>query len=906
MATLSPDKTYVTVVKGDTLSEIARDYKAYSGGASYQQLAAINGIPNPNLIYVGQKIKLVKDSQPSPSPTPTPSPTPSPGKPSVSNVGQATITHFGHQSDSDSTLFAMWSWGQSNTEHYETEWSYETGGLWFTGNKSTTDEKQSTYSIPSNAKQVRFRVKPVSKTHKVDDKDTAYWTASWSSYKTYDVDDLPPKVPSTPTVDIDKYKLTAEIDNIDADDLNATGVQFQVIKNDTTVFATGNVAINTTLNRVSYSCTVSAGSEYKVRCRSYRGSTYSDWSNYSSDVKTIPSTPSKITSCKASSETSVYLAWSSVVSATSYDIEYATKKDNFDRTSDTTTKSGVTLTYFEITGLESGQEYFFRVRAVNDKGSSGWSGISSVIIGKKPSAPTTWSSTTTVVTGEDLTLYWVHNSEDNSSQTFAQLELYINGKKQVYTIENTKDEDLKDQTSSYVVNTRPYVEGTEIKWRVRTAGILATSYGEWSIERVVNVYAPPTLELSVTDLTGSPFETLQSFPIQIDAVAGPNTQTPTGYSLTVTSKEFYETIDQIGNKKTINAGDNVYSKYFDVSTPLSVALSAGDIDLENNVSYTITCIVSMNSGLTATVKMDFRVAWTDIQHAPNAEINIDSNALVAHIRPYCVDVFIHYYIVKRAGTVFNVTDEEIIDGVYGTELSNTFTSTGEQVWFGTTADGDSVYYCEKLISVPVENVSLSVYRREFDGKFTMIAQDIDNMSNTFVTDPHPALDYARYRIVAVTHDTGAVSYYDAPGYPTGESAVIIQWDEEWTSFDVTSEDAMEQPAWSGSLLKLPYNIDISDSSDQDVELIKYIGREHPVSYYGTQVGHTSTWNVDIEANDKETLYALRRLQNWMGDVYVREPSGSGYWANIKVSLSKAHRDLTIPVSMNVTRVEGGM
>lgn len=42
-----------TVVKGDTLSAIARKY-----GTTYQKLAAYNGISNPNLIYPGQKIKI--------------------------------------------------------------------------------------------------------------------------------------------------------------------------------------------------------------------------------------------------------------------------------------------------------------------------------------------------------------------------------------------------------------------------------------------------------------------------------------------------------------------------------------------------------------------------------------------------------------------------------------------------------------------------------------------------------------------------------------------------------------------------------------------------------------------------------------------------------------------------------
>ena len=182
---------------------------------------------------------------------------------------------------------------------------------------------------------------------------------------------------------------------------------------------------------------------------------------------------------------------------------------------------------------------------------------------------------------------------------------------------------------------------------------------------------------------------------------------------------------------------------------------------------------------------------------------------------------------------------------------------------------------------------------------------ISNTSHTFITDPHPSLDYARYRIVAITDATGAVSYYDMPGYPVEEKAIVIQWDEVWSSFDVISGDAFSQPNWAGSLLRLPYNVDVSDQTSPDTSLVKYIGRSNPVSYYGTQIGLTSVWDTVIPKSDVETLYAIRRLASWMGDVYVREPSGSGYWANVNVSFDRKHGDTTIPVTIKLTRVEGG-
>ena len=248
---------------------------------------------------------------------------------------------------------------------------------------------------------------------------------------------------------------------------------------------------------------------------------------------------------------------------------------------------------------------------------------------------------------------------------------------------------------------------------------------------------------------------------------------------------------------------------------------------------------------------EFSVNWTDVFYTINADVLIDEQTFSASIYPRCL--------------------EKTDDG-------------GDQA---------------------VSGVTLSVYRREFDGTFTELAKGIDNSMGVSITDPHPALDYARYRVVAITNSTGAVSFYDLPGYPVNGKSVIIQWDEDWSPFDTNDVYSVEKPSWTGSMLKLEYNIDVSDNSKPDVSLIEYAGRSHPVSYYGTQLGQTSTWSMEIDKKDDETLYGLRRLARWTGDVYVREPSGSGYWANVSVSFSQTHCKTTIPVTLDITRVEGG-
>ena len=765
-------------------------------------------------------------------------------------MAAVTITGFGLQTGTNRTVYATWDWAEEHTKGYNVRWYYDTGDsnrsgtIWFVGSDTEVTKKQDRYNAPSNAKRVRFVVKPVSETYKSNDQEVVYWTANWSTEKIYNFSSNVPTKPSAPSVTLDKYTLTATLDNVDTD---ATIVQFQVLKDNSTIFATGQATVESDYNYVQYSCYVDAGSEYKVRCRGVRNGLYSEWSEYSDKVSTIPATPSGFKECYAKTETSVYLKWEAISTAESYDIEYTTKKEYFDSSDQTTTISGIESTRYEKTGLENGDTYFFRLRAVNNSGKSPWSEISSVVVGKKPGAPTTWSSTTTVLVGEQLTLYWVHNSEDGSSQVSAELELYADGEKELHTIRNSTDEDTKDKTSSYTVDTSVYTEGTKLQWRVRTSGV-TNEYGDWSVQRTVDVYAPPTLTLIMTDSSGQTFDMLKSLPIRIQGSAGPSTQRAIGYHLTITSTSSYETVDQLGKTKIVSRGEELYSRYFDNSNELSVTLTAGDLSLENNEMYKVTCVVSMNSGRTAESSLYFTVAWDDSNYWINCRIFIDKDSYVAAIQPYCKD---------KNGSI-------------------------------------------------TDDVTLSVYRREFDGKFTEIASEVANARNMFVSDPHPSLDYARYRIVATSKTTGNVEYYDVPAYPVGGKAAIIQWDESWSDLDYTTEDVIAAPSWAGSMLKLPYNIDVSDNINPDVELVEYIGREHPVSYHGTQIGSKSTWNMDVPAYDKETIYALRRLQKWMGNVYVREPSGSGYWATVTVSFSIKHCEVVIPVTLNITRVEGGI
>lgn len=892
-------ETY-TVVKGDTLSEIAVKYDT-----TVSYLAKLNNIANVNLIYVGQVLKIKEKVVVKPDgSTSTPS-QPAPTKKTNTSPAktQATITAFGLQSNTDRTIFATWKWDQSNTKEYLVRWYYGTGdGVAFIGEEKTETFKQSIYTAPTNATRVIFYVKPISNTKTVNNKEVAYWTATWSTEKAYSFSSNPPVTPPNPEVSIEDYTLTAKCYGVQSD---AKEIEFQVVQNDSKVFKTGTAKPSTGV--VSFSCVITSGNEYKVRCRAKNGKQYSDWTEYSSNVQTKPNAPSGINTCRAISETAIQIMWDKVNAAESYDIEYSTKKEYLGSSNSTMILNNITGVSYIITGLTSGETYFLRLRAVNPQGESGWTSAVSTVLGKPPAAPTTWSSTSTAVVGETVRLYWVHNSEDGSNETKAHIWYKIDDKGNDFELD---DPDVDDNENRYWdLSTTGMSEGASITWSIQTAGITG-EYGDWSTERTIEVYAPPTLTLELSDaaINGNQLETIEQFPFYIIANSGPATQTPIGYHFTITAHDSYDTIDEIGNVKTIVEGQEIYSKFYDSNSDmLRLRMTPGALDLENNCEYIVTCVVTMDTGLTAEESIPFNVAWEDVRYYPTAEIIFDEETLCTHIRPYCEDYPFAFYAVQwdtQQGYYWTTSEE--LGPMEGTSIEDELTIEGNLIFVDNSGKGITFTVVEKDAVELIDGITLSVYRREYDGRFVEIGSGINNTDNTYVTDPHPSLDFARYRIVAVDDATGAISYTDIPGYPIGIRSVIIQWDESWTDFQTTSEKQISEPVWAGSMLKLPYNIDVSDSNSLDVSLIEYVGRSHPVSYYGTQLGIKSTWNVEIIKSDKDTLYGLRRLAIYMGDVYVREPSGSGYWANISVSFGQKHREMTIPVTLNITRVEGGV
>lgn len=262
---------------------------------------------------------------------------------------------------------------------------------------------------------------------------------------------------------------------------------------------------------------------------------------------------------------------------------------------------------------------------------------------------------------------------------------------------------------------------------------------------------------------------------------------------------------------------------------------------------------------------------------------------------------------------------------YDTTNSKWYLATERQSLAVTVDDGEVVYKRTDVAStvyyvvndepssalLPSENLLISVYRLNYDGTYELISDGVQNGST--VLDPHPLLSEASYRVLATDAYTGDTVITDmtfSPDYGKDEYGVpikysaIFNWNETWNALPDQPES--DQASWSGNMLKIPFDVTENETYAPDVSLAEYVGRAHPVSYYGTHKGQSATWTAQFPKYDTDRLRLVRKLANYMGDVYVRGPHGTGYWANVTVSYDITSGELVIPVTFSIKQVEGGL
>ena len=778
-----------------------------------------------------------------------------------------------------------------------------------------------TWSVSDSALMARVRVKPIAKEKTVNKKKKPIYSGSWCGYKKIDfrTNSLP-----APSVSVSYNDTTRNAT------VTVTAGDSDVREYRIKVQCGGDVKYSDLLKSSSGSVTkaykITPGETWAFKAKTYSHNHKADspWSTTSYETAK-PSAPTiKDGSCKAYGEHGITVKWDTVTGASTYTAEYtydsaAYFKSNRDAVSSVTGIEGSTFVKEGLDG--SHRDWFIRVQAVNSAGEGEWSDVATTMLACKPDPPTTYDTNPSYMLSEDIRFRWTHNSEDISEQTSAQLRImpstsedtgvmtaeryaydssngesafilptalsshgditsivgdgitytYSATSKYRYALGWDSDSGLLDEiylirkdkaaveelvvtyethdydtitinngneyyvlaasSRSSVLDNVTFSDGDTIKWDVRTKGA-HSDWSDWSVARQLSVYADASLSCSLSQSGGSVDEgnPLTSLPLTVSLDANGGGSVVSGYHVAVIAAESVVVSSFDGSETAIPAGAVVYQNDYATSNePYSVQLGI-EAGLPNTSSLKVVAEVVMQSGLRAVAESSpFDVDFASDVPTPDCMVAFDDEELTATVRVACY-----------------------------TESNGAKTNT--------LASG----------------VTLAVYRIEPDGSLTHLASGLPNNGSVQVVDPHASFGTCYYRAVATSTSTGMCSYDDGED-GSYHATCCVQWDEEWSEFAEDDEDSNGITvvfSYVGNRIDGLYNLNLEESGDVQSEDVEYIGRKHPVSYYGTQERHQASYKVDFPKSDEDALTLCRKLRKYPGDVYVREPSGLGFWARV--------------------------
>lgn len=577
--------------------------------------------------------------------------------------------------------------------------------------------------------------------------------------------------------------------------------------------------------------------------KAYSSSGYSDWSN-DSDAST-PGKPSNLQVRAADTDNTVLLTWEAPSGgASEYDIQYvhtsAAMFNSSDVRSNTTTE-----TEYYITGLDVSQKWYFRVRSVTASGNSGWVtyGESTSVSGDDGSG----SSGSSAAVSTDPT----------APSTFQSDSIAAKGESVTLGwVHNCEDGCTATASTLYISKNGGAYAATAIaagtyRYQLDTSAYADGDKVSWYVTTTaVNGSISPASAVRTVEVFEAPSvrvsvaAEITALPVEITVANGGSSGAAVAYECTVTATEAYEAVSTLGETVRVSAGQAVWSGREETTADSHVfSIGAGDALIAHDQTYEVTATIATRSGLRSETagRYAFKASLQSSRYSIACDINARDYAYTCDIVPMA-------------------------------------------------------YLAEDGTTVP-EGVRLAVMRLESGGGLVPIAVNIPNGGGVTVPDLHPRLDTATYRVTATDTATGAVEFEDFSA-EMGVERVVVQWAEA-----ASGQDPDGAVSFEGRRLELPYNVSLQEDYSPDVALVEYIGRSHPVAYYGTQRGATSSCTAEFWKDDAESIALLRELAAYRGDCYVREPSGTGYWAQANVSISSDSEGETVTASLSFARVD---
>ena len=553
-----------------------------------------------------------------------------------------------------------------------------------------------------------------------------------------------------------------------------------------------------------------------------------------------------VTVTQADIENTATVAWDWVdEDATSAEVSWADHPDAWESTDEPKTYviNSTMTSSLNVSGLEAGIPWYFRVRLITEDSSGTNYGIYSntvmLNLASAPSVPVLEMSEQVIDTGSQAIASWVYISTDNTLQAHATIaEVDTSTTPWTYTPIIQADSDQ-----------RAVIDPEELGWSVGDY-LLAVQvesesgrFSEWSDPVPVTVADPLVCTIANTSLTSKTLTidgnsvtfqyALTDMPMTVEVTGAGDT----GQTVLMIKRKADYTLANPDETQMIGYADELVCQYV-YTGEASQTITIDDVEgkLNDEATYYIEAMVTDNLGRMASARYPdddpdnyFTVLWDDQAIMPDATASIID------------DEYAELTINKPAG------------------------------W----QSGDTV----------------DIYRMTAD-KPQLIAQGIQ-MSNTPViyADPYPALgDHSGYIFV----------------YKTKNGDTVMSGNEfAWLTVPLTCRADSAILDFNGRRVMLGYNLSHSNGWEKEFQTTRYLGGSIQGDWTAGVSRTGSIESVILPSLDPDTFKALRNVAEYNGICHVRTCDGSVMTANVELeedmSCEKAGKIENIKLSF--TRVD---
>lgn len=730
---------------------------------------------------------------------------------------------------------------------YTVVWQYyTTDKRWFPGTTETITSKVSTYDPPDNASKIRVKVKANSKTYTNSNNKTAHYfnDGKYTAWFTKQIDNVTndPEEPSSPTIVVD-YEAGTFHAYLATNDENTKTVEFDYCRDDLSNSTVHNGTYPVLKGRATSSdYAMVSGCVYRIRCRGINSlGEVGDWSPWSENIEAAPIKVTDFAIDKFD-ENAVEFTWNEVDKALS-DISYRIEYTTNSKFFDNSPSNVNSSDFSENHAIITGLEL----------GHTWYFRIKAV---NGVAESRAWSTVLSI------TLY----KKPDPPIAWSNLSVITDGTSpKIYWIHNPLDGSPEENALlTYTLSGPRY--SSPVTKNVYIEGV-KDAFGNWESSKTRSY----TFSEDFLDTTSIDWK-IKTKGIGPDFSEYSQQKTIEFYKKPFLAVEVFQDNGNIvisasvmGTKQTVVGYHyEVYTQteHYIPTIEGELELVAADQLIFSRIEKSETSIIIQKDDLLLASGKKYKFVVTI---ATDAGLSVES------------------YVTKIiSGDSSVVNDPKLLENL-STILSGRYLTTDLSVSTKSLAD---IPYC---------------YRIENTGRFTPIVKKLLLEDSIVFTDEKPPLSNGMYRFVYVDSVYGKVTYFETEQPLSFKSLAPSRFNGIYPD-EVVDSILIE---WEDKHLILPYNVDVSSEYTKTGSLIEYEGRVDPVGAYGIYQSESATWKSEVDKNDYKLLNLVRALAIYSDAVYVREPSGSSFKANVTVTFEQTHNQPAVPITLNVTRIEDG-